>query len=133
LCDDHVFHVHNDSGGIIEETVIASGQAPGYDELSDVWDPDFSDEKSLYPISRRNRKPPTYYIKDLINIRLKQIEHLLKLRINQSRLKKVLFILDDMQHFLYSNLPLPLQNLNRDFYKLYEAKTKKSQDRLLKQ
>ncbi len=38
-----------------------------------------------------------------------------------------------MQHFLYPNLPLPLQNLNRDFYKLYEVKTKKAQDRFLKQ
>ncbi|CAG8732960.1 7350_t:CDS:2, partial [Racocetra fulgida] len=39
----------------------------------------------------------------------------------------------DIQHFLYPNLPLPLQNLNKDFYKLCEAKTKKAQDRLLKQ
>ncbi|CAG8499789.1 19734_t:CDS:1, partial [Racocetra persica] len=67
---------------IIEETVIASGQALGYDELSDIWDFNFSDEESFYPIPRRNRESPTYHIKDLINIRLKQIEHLLKLRIN---------------------------------------------------
>ncbi|CAG8805978.1 9451_t:CDS:1, partial [Racocetra persica] len=56
---------------IIEETVIASGQALEYDKLSDIWDPDSFDEESLYPIPRRNREPSTYHIKDLINIRLK--------------------------------------------------------------
>ncbi|CAG8769252.1 3122_t:CDS:1, partial [Racocetra fulgida] len=127
---------NQDPWEIDKESVIASGQAPRYnldDELSDKWNLDSSDEESLYSIPRRNKEPPTYYIKDLIDIRLNQIQYLLKLRINHSRLKKVLFILGDMQHFLYPNLPHPLQNLNRDFYKLYEAKTKKAQDRLLKQ
>ncbi|CAG8816946.1 11048_t:CDS:1, partial [Gigaspora margarita] len=40
-----------------------------------------SDEESLYPISR-NKEPPTYYIKDLIDARLDQIQQLLKLRVN---------------------------------------------------
>ncbi|CAG8741453.1 6001_t:CDS:1, partial [Racocetra fulgida] len=121
---------------IVEETIIASGQAQEYNldnKLSDKWNLDSSDEESLYPIPRRNKEPPTYHIKDLIDIRLNQIQHLLKLRINHSRLKKGLFILVNMQYFLYPNLSLPLQNLNRDFYKLYEAKTKKTQDRLFKQ
>ncbi|CAG8846242.1 5357_t:CDS:1, partial [Gigaspora margarita] len=91
-----------------------------------------SDEESLYPISR-NKEPSTYHIKDLIDARLDQIQQLLKLRVNQLRLKKVLLILRDMQHFWYPNLPLPLQHLNRDFHKLYGAKSKKAQDRLFKQ
>ncbi|CAG8812040.1 44708_t:CDS:2, partial [Gigaspora margarita] len=119
---------------IFEETIVASGQALEYPNngLSDKWELN-SDEESLYLISGRSKEPPTYHIKDLINIRLDQIQQLLKLRVNQLRLKKVLFILNEMQYFLYPNLLPPLQHLNRDFYKLYEAKTKKAQDRLLKQ
>ncbi|CAG8830146.1 29270_t:CDS:1 [Gigaspora margarita] len=62
-----------DSWEIFEENVVASGQALGYpnDGLSDKWELE-SDEESLYPISR-NKEPPTYYIKDLINTRLDQI------------------------------------------------------------
>ncbi|RIB14814.1 hypothetical protein C2G38_2193972 [Gigaspora rosea] len=120
---------------IFEETVIDSGQAPGYNPdngLSDKWELD-SDEESLYPVISRNKEPPTYHIKDLIDARLDQIQQLLKLRVNQHRLNKVLFILNDIQHFLYPNLPPPLQYLNRDFYKLYGAKSKKARDRLLQQ
>ncbi|CAG8848901.1 33790_t:CDS:1, partial [Gigaspora margarita] len=112
-----------------EETIVVSGQALGYsnDRLSDKWELD-SDEESLYPIISRNKEPPTYYIKDLIDARLDQIQLLLKLRVNQLRLKKVLLILSDMKNFLYPNLPPLLQYLNRDFYKLYRTKTKKAQD-----
>ncbi|RIB07636.1 hypothetical protein C2G38_2113223 [Gigaspora rosea] len=120
---------------IFEETIVASGRAIGYnpdDGLSDKWELD-SDEESLYPVISKNKEPPTYHIKDLIDTRLDQIQQLLKLRVNRLRLKKVLFILNDMQHFLYPNLPPPLQHLNRDFYKLYGAKSKKAQNRLLKQ
>ncbi|RIB17540.1 hypothetical protein C2G38_2187030 [Gigaspora rosea] len=118
---------------IFEETVIDSGQALEYnpdDGLSDNWELD-SDEESLFPVISKNKEPSTYHIKDLIDARLDQIQQLLKLRVNQHRLNKVLFILNDMQHFLYPNLPPPLQHLNRDFYKLYRAKSKKAQDRLL--
>ena len=38
-----------------------------------------------------------------------------------------------MQYFPYPNLLPSLQFLNRDFYKLYGAKSKKARDRLLKQ
>ncbi|CAG8510574.1 22030_t:CDS:2 [Gigaspora rosea] len=94
---------------IFEETVIDSGQALGYnpnDGLSDKWELD-SDEESLYLVISRNKEPPTYHIKDLIDTRLNQILQLLKLRVNQLRLNKVLFILNDIQHFLYPN-PHPL-------------------------
>src|SRR5260364_223072 len=65
---------------IFEETIVASGQALGYpdDGLSDKWELD-SDEECLYLISSRSKEPPTYHIKDLINIRLDQIQQLLKL------------------------------------------------------
>ena len=95
---------------IFEKTVIDSGQALGYnpdDGLSDKWELD-SDEESLFPVISKNKEPPTYHIKDLINARLDQIQQLLKLRVNQLRLNKVLFILNDMQHFLYPNLPSSL-------------------------
>ncbi|CAG8787783.1 8165_t:CDS:1, partial [Racocetra fulgida] len=61
---------------IVEETVIVSGQAPGYNfdnKLSNKWNLDSSDEESLYPIPKRNKEPSTYHIKDLIDIRLNQI------------------------------------------------------------
>ncbi|CAG8724740.1 6265_t:CDS:2 [Gigaspora rosea] len=75
---------------IFEETVIDSGQAIGYnpnDGLSDKWEFD-SNKESLYPVISRNKEPPTYHIKDLIDARLDQIQQLLKLRVNQLRLNK---------------------------------------------
>src|SRR5260363_107244 len=62
---------------IFEETIVASGQALGYpdDGLLDKWELD-SNEESLYLISGRSKKPPTCHIKDLINIRLDQIQQL---------------------------------------------------------
>ncbi|CAG8834246.1 45962_t:CDS:1 [Gigaspora margarita] len=68
---------------IFEETIVVSSQALGYpnDGLSDKWKLD-SDEESLYPIISRNKEPPTYHIKDLIDARLDQIQLLLKLRVN---------------------------------------------------
>ncbi|CAG8690751.1 11090_t:CDS:2, partial [Gigaspora rosea] len=67
---------------IFEETVIDSGQAIGYNPDNghpDKWDLD-SDEESFYPVISRNKEPPTYHIKDLIDARLDQIQQLLKLR-----------------------------------------------------
>ena len=75
---------NQDPWEIFEETVIDSGQAIGYnpdDGLSDKWELD-SDEESLFPVISRNKEPPTYHIKDLINARLDQIQQLLKLRVN---------------------------------------------------
>ncbi|CAG8780530.1 28681_t:CDS:1, partial [Gigaspora margarita] len=83
-----------DSWKIFEETVIYSGQALGYNPdggLSDKWELD-SDKKNLYPIISRNKEPPTYHIKVLIDARLDQIQQLLKLRINQLRSKKVFYL-----------------------------------------
>ncbi|CAG8845885.1 34310_t:CDS:2, partial [Gigaspora margarita] len=54
-----------------EENVVASDKG----ELD-------SDEESLYPIISRNKEPSTYYIKDLFDARLDQIQQLLKLRVN---------------------------------------------------
>ncbi|CAG8842127.1 771_t:CDS:2, partial [Gigaspora margarita] len=67
---------------IFEETVIDSGPALEYNLKLN------SNEESFYPIINRNKEPSTYYIKDLIDAKLDQIQQLLKLRIDQLRLKK---------------------------------------------
>jgi hypothetical protein len=123
---------------IFEETTIISGQAIGYncDEESDTCRIDTfytSDEETIYTPIAKNQRSSIYTINDLIQTRLNQVQKLLQLRINKCRLNKILWILSDIQFFLYPKLPTSLKDLNRDFMKLINIKKKLIQDRLVKQ
>jgi len=116
-----------------EEIEIASGFAIGYnhDERSDIWS--LADKTTINSTISKSKRSLYYTFDDLIHKRLKQIKKLLELRINSNRLKKILYILTDIQFFLYPNLPTSVKELNRDFGKLMKAKSKAAQSRLTKQ
>ncbi|CAG8524427.1 9305_t:CDS:2 [Dentiscutata heterogama] len=129
---------NQDPWEIFEETVIASRQAIGYDcdENFDVYKNNnfyTSDEETIYTSTTRNKRVSVYTVNDLIQTRLNQIQKLLQLRINKCRLNKSLWILSEIQFFLYSNLPTLLKNLNKDFIKIVNTKKKSTQERLVKQ
>ncbi len=125
-----------DSYELIEETVIDFGQAPGYDldyELSDKSEYESFGEIISYPTMKRRKRQRKYLSNNQIERRLLEIRKLLQLRVNDTRLNRILLNLADVKFLLHPFISKSFKDLNKAFDKLYFAKTKSSQDKLVKQ
>jgi hypothetical protein len=140
MCSQHddieEYNSEQDPWELYEETVIAYGQAPGYDldhELSNKSKYESSGEIISYSTTKRKKRQKRYLSNNLIERKLLQVKKLLQFRINGLRLNRILWILADVKFLLQPFLSKSFKDLNKAFDKLYFAKTKSSQDKLVKQ
>ena len=82
---------------------------------------------------KRRKRQRKYLSNNQIERRLLEIRKLLQLRVNDTRLNRILLNLADVKFLLHPFISKSFKDLNKAFDKLYFAKTKSSQDKLVKQ